>query len=177
MKLTINQLRQIIKEELTAVTSSSFDIQLEDFNPEHLGWDPINKARTEYKAEIPFTVTTDNLTVKSKFIAYLNVQVGSFGKRRYNDEHTTNIEVRDGAEELDFNPEIIQGTQQEFENLYDNPQFTKELDTLANSLEQEIRESRVVQEIADEIIADAADAHEESSDPYGYRGLRRSDFY
>lgn len=177
MKLTVNQLRRIIKEELTAITSSSFDIQLEDFNPEELGWDPINKARTEYKAEIPFIITTDTLTAKSKFSVYLNVQVGSFGKRGYGEDHKINIEVIDAAEELDFNPEIIEGTQQDFENLYDNRQFTKELDSLADSLQQEIRESRLVEEIADEIIADAADAHEESSDPYGYRGLRRSDFY
>jgi acyl carrier protein len=177
MKLTINQLRQIIKEELTAITTQQFDIQLEDFNPEQLGWDSIDKARTEYKAEIPFTITTDNLTVKSKFIAYLNVQVGSFSKRRYNDDHRTNIEVVDGASELDYNPEIIEGTPEDFENLYDNSQFTNELDKLAENIKEQLEDSDLVEEISDEVIADAADAHEESSDPYGYRGLRRSDFY
>jgi hypothetical protein len=177
MKLTINQLRQIIKEELTSITTQQFDIQLEDFNPEQLDWDSIDKARTEYKAEIPFTITTDNLTVKSKFIAYLDVQVGSFGKRRYNDDHRTNIEVIDGASEINFNPEIIEGTQEDFERLYDNSQFTNELDKLAENIKEQLVDSDLVKEISDEVIADAADAHEESSDPYGYRGLRRSDFY
>jgi hypothetical protein len=48
---------------------------------------------------------------------------------------------------------------------------------LAENIKEQLEDSDLVKEISDEVIADAFDRHEESSDPYGYRGLRKSDFY
>lgn len=194
MKITLGQLRQIIKEELSSSVVPQPETPQYEFDWEFK--EEYDKSRDEISVKMPVVMKWTMGEKKYEFLTHVTYSMGvsrerGGGRKVYHE--LSEVEPSVGAAE-GFYEEIVPGSLDGVSDLKDvqlvppnestiPEEFWDEggeFDKLAAALKIEAESPEKIDAATEgltEYHADILDAEEEASDPYGYRGLRRSDFY